>query len=64
MNSWPTIPPPLYAQPFEANHLREVSHYSPQRHPGGYSQYNVSWKYIYTLPTFDDISDPTVWPII
>lgn len=56
--TWPLPVSPLYFPPFEANHLREVTHHAPQTYKRGWTGYKTSWKYIYTLPTFDDISRP------
>jgi hypothetical protein len=56
---WVLPPAPFYAPPFEANHLRVVSHQSPVRYPGGYFGFRTNWRYTYTLPTFDDTTAPT-----
>lgn len=62
ISTWPLPVTPFYDPPFEQNHLREVTHHAPKRYPKGYTEYKVDWKYIYKLPTFDDISNPTLGP--
>lgn len=60
VNTWPLPITPLYAPPFEQNHMRRVVQHSPQRFSQGYTGYKTSWMYIYRLPTFDDISRPNI----
>ena len=59
MDTWPLPITPFYSPPFEANHLRRVTQRNPIRHPQGYTEFRTDWHYVYTLPTFDDISTPT-----
>lgn len=58
--SWPLPVTPLYDPPFEANHMRSVDFTSPVIYTKGATGFKTSWEYTYTLPTFDDVSLPTL----
>lgn len=51
---------PFYSQPFEANHLRRVTFHAPKTFKKGYTGFKTSWSYTYTLPTFDDVTLPSL----
>lgn len=53
-------PQPLYGAPFELNDQREVDFIGPDAFPQGFAKYVTKWKYTYVLPTYDDISRPTI----
>lgn len=59
-SNWILPPTPFYDPPFEANHRRIVTHHAPERYPQGTFGYKTSWRYEYTLPTFDDVTAPVV----
>jgi|688.fasta_scaffold00460_87 hypothetical protein len=61
---YPLPNPPLYPAPFEMLHQRQVRHISPRHYPKGRVHYTVTWKYVYRLPGFDDITMPRVLPIL
>lgn len=56
---WPAPTLPLYPPPFELNHLRQVEQDSPMQFRRGRTGFRTSWRYIYHLPTFDDVSQPS-----
>lgn len=58
--TYPSPPIPFYSPPFELNHLRQVRQVGPDRMPQGFTGFKTTWTYIYALPTFDDITRPTV----
>jgi hypothetical protein len=58
--AWPLPITPFYSPPFEANHLRDVTFHSPRVFKKGYTGFKTSWSYTYTLPTFDDITLPSL----
>lgn len=58
MDAYPLPVAPLYSPPFELNTRRVVEHLSPKRYPKGYTEYTTRWHYVYSLPTFDDVSVP------
>lgn len=57
---YPLPPAPLYPPPFEDNVARRVKFSGPSRYPNGLTGFRVDWQYTYNLPTFDDITGPTV----
>jgi hypothetical protein len=59
-NTWPLPVTPFYSPPFEANHERRVYFEAPRIFKKGYTGFKTTWDYTYTLPTFDDISFPTL----
>ena len=53
-------PDPLYPFPYEQLHQRMVTHIGPDNFPEGYAKFTTIWRYVYLLPTFDDISQPGI----
>lgn len=53
-------PAPLYSVPFEQNDERIVSHVGPDAFPEGFAKFVTKWRYRYLLPTYDDVSQPTI----
>lgn len=58
--TWPLPVSPLYLPPFEDNTQRRIIHRAPQTYKKGYTGFTTEWQYVYTLPTFDDISRPSI----
>ncbi len=58
--TWPLPITPFYDPPFEANHQRKVTFSAPNTYKKGYTGYVTSWDYTYTLPTFDDVTFPSL----
>jgi hypothetical protein len=64
VNNYLLPQPPIYAPPFEQNHLRRVKHTGPERWRKGHTGYKTEWLYVYHLPTFDDLTRPAISPVV
>lgn len=64
VSAYPFPQTPIYQSPFLNNRDSKVDFIGPDRYRKGHFGFKTTWRYVFTLPTFDDVTRPALSPIV